>query len=189
MAVLAHAMRRVLTDYKERRGGPTAERVMRAMRLDPRLYSSVAADSGRTREAVLVAVLSSLIMGLGLMLMRIVAPIWWFVGGLVWAAVLLGVGSWVLVEVGRRLGGSGEHLPMVRGLGYAMAPLALGFIPIADFIPGFLIGSIWSIACAVVAVREIHQVPTRLAAALVVAPLLVIIGAGPLVGVMLSGGG
>ena len=103
----------------------------------PGFYSSVAADSGRTREAVLLGLLASLIMGLGMMLMRIVAPIWWFLGGLVWAAVLLCVGSWVLVAVGRRFGGSGEYVPMVRGLGYAMAPLALGSFRSPTSFPGF----------------------------------------------------
>jgi hypothetical protein len=179
----------MLTDYTERRGGATAERVMKAVRLDPYFYASVAEDDDRTREAVVVAALSSLTMGLGLMLMRIVEPIWWLLGGLAWAAFLVGAGSWFLVEAGRRLGGSGEHGQMRRALGYAMAPQALGFIPIADFIPGFAIGVVWSTACAVVAVREVHGVPTRLAGALVVAPILVIIAIAPLVGVALAGNG
>jgi hypothetical protein len=70
-----------------------------------------------------------------------------------------------------------------------MAPQALGFVPLADFIPGFLVGATWSIACVVVAVREAQRIPTRLAAALVVAPIFVLIGVAPLVAIALGGGG
>ena len=185
------AAKRVGTDYdyKERRGSATAGRVLKALQLDSFFYSSVANDKTRTREAVLLALASSLFMGLGLMLMRIVHPLWWLLGGIAWAVVLLFGGSWFLVSIGRRLGGSAEYDQMVRPLGYAMVPQALGFVPLADFIPGFLIGVVWSTACAVVAVREAHRVPTRLAAALVAAPILVAIGLAPLVAISLAGGG
>ncbi len=162
---------------------------MRAVRLDSFLYSSVAENPARTREAVTVAVLSSLIMGLGLMLMRIVDPIWWLLGGIGWAAALLLGGSWFFVSISRRLGGSGDYGQMLRALGYAMAPQALGFVPIADFIPGFVVGGAWSTACAVVAVRESQRVPTRLAAALVIAPIFALIAVAPLLVVALGGGG
>ena len=182
-------MRRIRTNYRERRGSATGERLLKALRLDSYFYASVAENPARTKEAVLVAALSSLIMGLGLMLMRIVTPLWWFLGAFVWAAALLFGGAWFLVAVGRRLGGRAEYAQMVRALGYAMAPQALGFVPVADFVPGFLVGGVWSTACAVVAVREAHRVPTRLAAALVIAPLFMLIAVVPLLSVMLAGGG
>jgi hypothetical protein len=162
---------------------------MRAVQLDSFLYSSVAENPARTREAVTVALLSSLVMGLGLMLMRIISPVWWFLGGIAWGVALLFGGTWFVVSVGRRLGGTADYRQMLRALGYATAPQALGFVPIADFIPGFVAGGVWAIACAVVAVREAHRVPTRLAAALVMAPILALIAIGPLVGVVLAGGG
>lgn len=189
LRVLPDSEWRTLTDYKEKRGSAFAERVWKAVRLDPYFYSSVAKNPSRTREAVLVAALSSLIMGLGLMLMRIIAPLSWLLGAFAWTALLLLAGTWVLVGVGRRLGGGAEYPEMLRALGYAMAPQALGFVPIADFLPGFLIGGIWSVACAVVAVREAHGIPTRLAAALVIAPLFAVVSVVPLVVVFLEGGG
>ena len=189
MQVLPDSTRRIRTDHTERRGSATAERLRKAARLDSYFYSSVAENPARTREAVLVAGVAALIMGLGLMLMRIISPLWWLLGALAWAAVLLFGGAWLLVVMGRRFGGHAEYLQMVRPLGYAMAPQALGFVPIADFIPGFVVGGLWSIACVVVAVREAHGIPTRLAAALVIAPILVVIAFVPLVGVMLAGGG
>lgn len=191
MAVLRNAAWRVGTnyDYKERRGSATAGRMLKAIQLDSFFYSAVARDPDRTTQAVLVGFVSSLVMGLGLMLMRIVPPIPWLFGGLAWGAVLLFGGSWYFVSVGSRLGGTAEYGEMLRPLGYAMVPQALGFVPLGNFIPGFLIGGVWSVACAVVAVREAHRVPTRLAAALVAAPILVAIGLAPLVAVTLAGGG
>ena len=177
---------RARTEYKERWGSAPARRVWRAVRLDPFHYLAVAKDSSLTREAVLVAVLSSLVMGLGLMLVRVVKPLWWLLGAIGWTAVVLGVGTWFVVTVGRRLGGHADYGQMLRGLGYAMVPLALGFVPIANFVPGFVAGSVWAVACAIVAVREIHDIPTRAAAALVVAPLLMVVAILPMLGVLLG---
>lgn len=191
MAVLPDATWRAPTnyDYRERRGSATAGRVLKALQLDSFFYFEVAQNPARTREAVVVGFASALVMGLGLMLMRIVPPISWLLGGLAWGAILLFGGSWFFVSVGRRLGGRAEYGQMLRPLGYAVVPQALGFVPLADFIPGFLIGATWSTACAVVAVREAHRVPTRLAVALVGAPILVAIGLAPLVAISLAGGG
>ena len=177
------------TEHRERRGSAVAERLRKAVSLDSFFYANVSADSGRTREAVVVAAVSALVMGMGLMLMRIVSPVWWLVGAVAWVAAVLFGGAWLLVGLGRRFGGRADFLQILRPLGYAMAPQALGFIPLVDFIPGFVAGMVWSCACAVVAVREAHAVPTRLAVALVVAPLLVLIGLAPLVGVAVSGAG
>lgn len=190
MAVLPDVKWRVGTDYgyRERRGSATAGRLLKAIRLDSFFYAAVAENPARTREAVLVATVSSLIMGLGLMLMRILTPLWWLLGAFAWAGALLFGGAWFVVAVGRRLGGSSEYLQMVRALGYAMVPQALGFVPIADFVPGFLVGAVWATACAVVAVREAHRVPTRLAAALVIAPIFLLIGVAPLFVVAVGGG-
>ncbi len=177
---------RARTEYKERWGSATARRVTRALRLDPFLYRRVAEDTSLTREAVLVAVVSSLVMGLGMMLVRLIRPLWWFVGGIGWAVAVLFVGTWFVVAVGRRLGGRANYGQMLRALGYAMAPQALGFVPLGNFVPGFLAGSIWTVACAIVAVREVHDIPTRLAAILVVAPLLMVVAILPMAGILLG---
>ena len=99
MAVLPDATLKVYTenDHRERRGSATAGRVLKAIQLDSFFYSSVAKDPTRTREAVTLAFVSSLVLGLGLMLMRIVNPIAWFIGGIAWAAALLFGGTWFLV--------------------------------------------------------------------------------------------
>lgn len=165
----------------EKRRSQITQRVIRAVKLDPFFYRTVAEQSSLTVEAVAVAVVSSLVMVLGLMLVRSITPFWWMVSGIGWGTTVLALGTWFVVAVGRRLGGRAQYDQMLRALGYAMAPQALGFIPIANFIPGFLAGGVWAATCAVVAVREVHDVPTRLAATLVVAPMLMFVGILPLV--------
>ncbi|MDJ0961628.1 MAG: YIP1 family protein [Acidimicrobiia bacterium] len=159
----------------------------RAIQLDGRFYQAVASQPALTREAVGVAVGSALIAGLGLTLLRIVTPLWWLIGSLAWATVALGLGTWFVVNVGGLLGGTARYDQMLRALGYAMAPQALGFVPIADFSLGFLAGGAWAATCSVIAVREVHGIPTGAAVALIVAPLLVLIGSAPLVVFVLQG--
>ncbi len=170
-----------IVEKSERRWRQVAGRVSRAIQLDGFFYRSVADQSALTREAVGVAVTSALIMGLGLALMRIISPVWWLIGSLGWATLALGLGTWFVVVVGGLLGGTARYDQMLRALGYAMAPQALGFVPIADFSLGFLAGGAWAVTCAVIAVREVHGVPTGAAVALIVAPLLMLIGSLPLV--------
>ncbi len=157
-----------------------------AVKADPYFYYTVANRPDRTREAVTVAIGSSLLAGLGVMLVRAINPAVWALGGLGWAAAVLGIGSWYLVAVGRRIGGQGRYDQMARALGFAMAPQALGFLPFADFIPGFVVGAIWATVCVVVAVREVHEIPTQLAVGLVLVPILLAIGVLPLVALSLQ---
>jgi hypothetical protein len=157
-----------------------------AVKGDGYFYYTVANQPERTREAVSVAIGSSLIMGLGVMLIREVNPAIWALAGLGWAAFVLGIGTWYVVAVGRRIGGRARYDQMARALGFAMAPQALGFFPFANFVPGFLIGAVWATVCAVIAVREVHQIPTQLAIGLVIVPILLVVGALPLVALSLQ---
>lgn len=166
---------------KQRR--ETGQRVRRAVRLDPFLYRAVADEPSLTVEAVAVGVGASLVMVLGLMLVRVISPFWWLVSGIGSGMAVLTIGTWFVVAIGGRLGGRARYDQMLRALGYAMVPLALGFIPIANFIPGFLAGGVWATTCAVVAVREVHDVPNRLATILVVSPILMVVGILPLVAI------
>jgi hypothetical protein len=156
-------------------------RVRRALRLDSFLYRSVAEEPSLTAEAVAVGVISALVMGLGLVLVRSITVFWWLVGGIAWATGVLAVGSWFFVAVGRRLGGGGRYDQMVRGLGYAIAPQALGFIPVAGFVPGFAVGALWSIAGVTIAVREVHDISTGLAVRMVMAAVFIMVAFLPLI--------
>ena len=127
-------------------------------------------------------------MNLGLMLVGAITPFWWLLGSLAWALGILFVGTWVVSTFGRLLRGKGTYHQLLRALGYAMAPQALGFIPIAGFVPGFLAGGIWATVCASYAVREVHELPTQVAVTLVVAPMLMGIAFVPLIYALVQGG-
>ena len=163
-------------------------RVRRVLRFDSFLYRSVADDPSLTTEAVAVGVISALIMGLGLVLVRTITVFWWLVGGIAWATGVLALGSWFFVAVGRRLGGGGRYDQMVRGLGYAIAPQALGFIPVAGFVPGFAVGALWTIVGITIAVREVHDISTGLAVRLVIAAMFIIVAFLPLVVTVIQSG-
>jgi hypothetical protein len=155
------------------------DRIVMAVKADSYFYHTLANQPERTREAVTVGIGSSLIMFLGLMLIRAISPAVWALAGLGWAAAMLGIGTWYLATVGRLMGGQGSYDQVLRALGFAMAPQALGFVPIADFILGFVAGAVWTTICTVVAVREVHQIPTQTAVGLVVVPILLVIGSLP----------
>jgi hypothetical protein len=174
-------------ERSERKWRQVAGRVSRAIRLDVRFFQAVAHEPALTREAVGVAVGSALVAGLGLTLLRIITPLWWLIGSLGWVSVVLGLGTWFVVIVGGLLGGTARYDQLLRALGYAMAPQALLFVPIADFSLGFFAGAAWATTCAVIAVREVHGVPTGAAVALIVAPLLMMIGSLPLIGILTQG--
>ena len=171
---------------RERIGG-AAGRTWRAAKLDDYIYEDVADKPELTTEAVTVALLSSFIMNLGLMLVGAITPFWWIVGSIAWGLGILFVGTWVVATFGRLLRGQATYHQLLRALGYAMAPQALGFIPIADFVPGFLAGGIWATVCAIRAVRDVHKLPIQVAITLVVAPLLMALGATPLLVALTQG--
>lgn len=151
-------------------------------------YESVTRDPRRTFESVALAVTSSLVMGLGLMLVGTVTPQVWLVGALVWAGAVLGLGAGLITVLGPVSGGGATYTQVARGLGYAVVPQTLAFLPVANFMPGFVIGSIWAGYCSMVAVREAHHIPTRNAVILIAVPVLLAIGAMPIV-LLVTGSG
>lgn len=161
-------------------------RVGRAALLDGFLYLEVAERRDLTMEALLVAIVSSLTMTAGLAALRLLSLGWWLVGGVAWGLGILTAGASLATVAGRVLGGRARFDELLRALGYAMVPLGLGIVPLGGFVPGFLAGGTWATACAVVAVREVHRIPTGAAVAVVVAPVLLLVGAVPLVGLALS---
>jgi len=73
--------------------------------------------------------------------------------------------------IGKLFSGKAEFMQMFRPLGYAYAPSALSIVP---FIGG-LVGGIWSLVCAVIAVRESEEVTTGSAVAIVLIPSAVLL--------------
>ena len=143
------------------------DRVIRAVKLDPTLYKEVSADETKTPEAMIVVGLAAAIGGLGLA----IGPGDFRFGSWILQIILaptlgLAIGTGILWLIGKLFSGRAQFIEMFRPLGYAYAPSALSIIPWI----GGLIGAIWSLVCAVIAVRESEEVSTGSAVAIVLIP-------------------
>jgi hypothetical protein len=122
---------------------------MRAMRLDVDFYNTVEHDTSYTGQAAGVVTVAYLLAGVGAWLgpadNLVVAVVGSVIGGLVGWAV------WAALTniIGGMLGGTADFGEMLRVLGFAQAPIAIGIIPFLDWI-----GLIWMFVAAVIAVRE-----------------------------------
>ena len=133
------------------------DRIIRAARLDVRLYEEVEADKGAMRQAMTVVVLSSIAAGLGsavqggfgrIVMGTITALIAWYV----WAYLTYLIGTKLLPQPQTKAD-PGE---LLRTIGFSTSP---GLIRILGIIPGlrefvFLVASIWMLVAMVIAVRQ-----------------------------------
>jgi hypothetical protein len=133
------------------------ERIVGAVRLDPRLYEEVEADPGATGQAVAIVVLSSLAAGLGsvhrggaagILVGTLLALAGWYA----WAYLTYLIGTKILPEPGT----SATHAELLRTIGFSSSP---GLIRILGVIPGisgvvFLGASVWMLVAMVIAVRQ-----------------------------------
>ncbi|MGH8875016.1 MAG: YIP1 family protein, partial [Acidimicrobiia bacterium] len=147
------------------------DRVLRAVKLDPALYREVGADQSKTIEAMVVTGVAALISGLGGVIFAGQGIGSWLLGAILAATLGLAIGTGIIFLVGKLFKGQGQYIELFRGLGYAYAPTALGIIPFV----GGIVGSIWSIVCAIRAVREINRVPDGAAIATVLIPVAVVV--------------
>lgn len=135
------------------------QRVVRALSFDTKFYDEARDTPALTNEALYVVIGSTLLASLGALgggfrglIATLLAGI---VGYYVWA--------WVTKIVGASFfNGTGDTGMLLRTLGYAYAPRALGllgFLPCVGGIALFL-SFIWTLATGVLAVREGHSVDT-----------------------------
>jgi len=168
-------------------------RMIRAAKLDVRLYEEVEADTGALWQAMGVVVLSSLAAGvgsistvgvLGLLLGTISALLGWYV----WAYLTYLIGTKWLPEPQTRA----NHGELLRTIGFASSP---GLIRILSIIPGltwlvYAVAGIWMFVAMVIAVRQALDYQSTLRAVgvcligwviqgLVMALLLVLFGGTP----------
>lgn len=127
------------------------ENAIRAARLDVDFYNTVERDESYTGQAALLVAIVGALTGLG----NVFSPLTdGFFGPIIWgiAGALIGWVVWSFVTdfVGRTFfEGESDLGQMLRVLGYAQAPLALGVIPFLGWV-----GAIWALVAAVVAIRE-----------------------------------
>lgn len=141
------------------------ENVMRAVRFDAAFYREAANDERYSRQALTVVLIVAALSGLGAFLGNVLAgAVFSALFGLILGVALAVAGYYVWVYVVYYIGsqffqGRATAPQLLRSLGYAYAPMALGVL---SFIPCFgglvaLAGSVWSLACGFFAVREVHQ--------------------------------
>lgn len=133
------------------------DRIIRAAKLDVRLYEEVEADNTAMAQAIGVVVLSSVAAGIGSVAQggaggiftgTIMALISWFV----WAYLTYLIGTRLLPEPQTRAN-VGQ---LLRTVGFASSP---GLIRVVGIIPGlmgvvFFIASVWMLVAMVIAVRQ-----------------------------------
>jgi hypothetical protein len=131
--------------------------MLRAAKLDVRLYEEVEADEGALRQAMAVVVLSGVAAGIGSLgtgglLGIVVATIGALVGWYLWAFVTYFIGTRLLPEPQTRA----DHRELLRTIGFSSAP---GLIRVLGIIPGltalvFSVAGVWMLVAMVVAVRQ-----------------------------------
>jgi hypothetical protein len=132
------------------------DRMLRAARLDVRLFEEVEREPATQMQALGVVVLASLAFGIGtgaavgfggLVLGTIGAVIGWYV----WAFITYVIGTRLLPEPQTRA----DHGELLRTIGFANAP---GLISVLGIVPGLRgiaipIAQIWMLVAGVVAIR------------------------------------
>jgi len=133
------------------------DRIIRAAKLENKVYEEVEADKGALRQAMVVVVLSSIAAGLGsiekagfsgILIGTVIALISWYV----WAYLTYFIGTKLLPEPQTKA----DHGELLRTIGFSSSP---GLIRILGIIPGlawfvFLAASIWMLVAMVIAVRQ-----------------------------------
>ncbi|MEA3358906.1 MAG: YIP1 family protein [Thermodesulfobacteriota bacterium] len=133
------------------------DRIIRAAKLDIKVYEEVEADKGALRQSMIVVVISSIAAGFGsiekagfsgILIGTIIALISWYV----WAYLTYFIGTKLLPEPQTKA----DHGELLRTIGFSSSP---GLIRILGVIPGlgwvvFLVASIWMLVAMVIAVRQ-----------------------------------
>jgi len=135
--------------------------VISAFLLDEEFYSQVAEDESLVGQAAIVVVVANLLGGVGAAFATessalagaVVGIVTGVLGWLVWSGVAYVIGV-------RVFGGDSDYREMLRVIGFAYAPLAIGVVPWLGFV-----GAGWALFAAVVAVRQSMEFSTQKAIA------------------------
>jgi len=133
------------------------DRIIRAAKLDARLYEEVEADREATGQAMAVVVMSALAAGIGSLgsggpFGIVVGTILALVGWLIWAFLTYFIGTRLLPEPQTKA----DYGELLRTIGFASAP---GLLRVFGIVPGlaplvFLVAGIWMLVAMVIAVRQ-----------------------------------
>jgi hypothetical protein len=139
-----------------------SDRMMRAARLDSKLYDEVEHDLNATGQALTVVIVVAVAAGIGGALGQIIAgrpgaAIGGFIGGIAVAVLSWLIWSGIAYFVGTRVfGGVATYGELLRTIGFAHSPGVLnilGFIPVLGGIVQFAV-AIWTLVATIIAMRQ-----------------------------------
>jgi hypothetical protein len=156
--------------------------VRRAMSLDRSFYQEVAYNERYSQEALMVVIVAAVLTGVGSFLSALFGGN--FLGaliGLVISVILAVAGyyiwAYIVQFVGKALfGGQATAPELLRTLGYAYGPTALGVLSFIWCVGPLIAfaGGVWSLVCGFFAVRETHKLSDGQTIVTVVAGWLVV---------------
>jgi hypothetical protein len=144
-----------------------AARLPRVLKLEDPVFGEIAEDDNATVQAIVVTALAAVVGNLtaeGNILGNILA-------GLIVAPIGLFIWTGILFVVGKMFGGQGTYSQLLRPVGYAGAPFALGIVPVI----GGIAGLVYSAVIQIRAVMAVNKVSQGSAIATVVIPMAVLI--------------
>ena len=142
------------------------DRLRRVLTLDPTVYPEIANDDGATGQALGVAALASLIGSLlqeGNFIGKIISAI-------IGAAIGLFIWSGLVFVSTKLFDGEAGYIQLVRPIGYAAAPFALGLVPFLG-----VVGMIYSLIIQIRAVRSVAGLGDGPSIAAVLLPFAIIV--------------
>jgi hypothetical protein len=144
-----------------------AARLPRVLKLEDPVLGEIGNDEKATVQGVVITALAAAVGNLtaeGNVLGN-------FLVGLIVAPIGLFIWTGILYVVGKMFGGQGTYAQLIRPIGYAGAPFALGIVPVI----GGLAGLVYSAVIQIKAVTQINQVTQGSAVATVLIPLGILI--------------
>jgi hypothetical protein len=144
------------------------QRLPRMLQLEGSVHGEIARDPAATGQAVLVTIVASLIGSLlndGGFFQNVL-------GAVIFAPIGLFIWTGITFAIGRLFGGTASYSELVRPVGYAGAPFALGIIPVV----GSLAGSVYSAVIQIKTHQEVNGLSQGAAIAVVLIPLVLFIG-------------
>jgi hypothetical protein len=133
-----------------------SDRIVGALKLDPKTYEEVEADQSAMGQAMTVVILAALASGIAaitsgfsVVIVSIIAAL---IGWFIWAGLTYLIGTKIMAEPQTHA----DFGQLLRTIGFSAAPglfKIVGIIPIIGWIVAFLAG-IWQLVAMVVAVRQ-----------------------------------
>lgn len=146
----------------QRSSSGIVDRARRVVQLDQRVFDEIAHDPAATREAAIVVAVVAVASAIGGAADGVNGIIVGVIGAILGWLIFAGMAWFFGTNIFGTPTTSASAESMLRTLGYAQAPNVLaifGFIPVLGWLAA-LLGSIWSVVVAIVAIRQTLQIST-----------------------------